>query len=120
MHSVTSNAVANAIKKEYIVNNGNTLTGNGKYDLIKCGNVMELNIYNLSYASSVGDICPVIIPEGYRPSHSFIVAGNYGGGSLSSGASVLFIINENGGIYSYTYSNFNATGANNVHAVWTI
>lgn len=120
LHAVTSNAVANAIKKEYIVNNDNTLTGSGKYDLIKCGNVMELNIYNLSYASSVGDITPVVIPSEYRPSRSFTVAGNYGSGSLGSSACVLFVINANGNVSSYTYSDFTATGSNNLHAVWTI
>ena len=120
MHSVTSNAVANAIKKEYIVNNGDTLTGSGKYDLIKCGNVMELNIYNLSYASSVGNITPVIIPAAYRPTRPITVVGCYGSGGLASNSSVIFLINPNGGVDSYTYSDFVASGQNNLHAVWTV
>lgn len=108
MRSVTSNAVADAMKTE-VVNVGTVTAASGETaNLVirRAGKVVQLRLSSLTTTGDPHDVVfSGVIPEGYRPSIDTIVYGKYVGYATKTDAGGT--ITTNGSISTYSYSQFN-------------
>ena len=115
MQSVTSNAVAQSLKRELVIT-APTLVGGGTYSIYKTGKVVELFVSGVTLSSG-NSVNLLYLPVGLRPTYDFFALGQTGSGSLYYTTSMLVSIKTNGDVYIYTYD---AIGGFKTHAVWTI
>ena len=114
MHSVTSNAVANELKRE-LIGSGTTSLG-GYYYLYKCGHIRELYLEGFS------------VPNGYDGTFLYIGSANAprskiyamcdgGSGSMYITSYFSIRLDSNGFVYTYGYSAYPSAFG---HFIWTV
>lgn len=115
--SVTSNAVAEVVSVNKIVEEGNTLVGGGKYNLFVCGHIVQLDIWGVTLSQGQG-VNLVNIPQQYRPVHKFVTWGLKGGNSIDNTQSLCYQIADV--VYVFTYVAMVGSNFPQLHAVWFI
>ena len=114
MHSVTSNAVANELKRE-LISSGTTSLG-GNYYLYKCGHIRELYLEGFSVPNGYdGNFLNIGLDNAPRSKIYAICDSGSGSMYISSFFSVR--LNSSGNVYTYGYSAYpSACG----HFMWTV
>ena len=114
MHSVTSNAVANELKRE-LISSGTTSLG-GNYYLYKCGHIRELYLEGFSVPNGYdGNFLNIGLDDAPRSRIYAMCDGGSGSMYITSYFSVR--LDSYGNVYTYGYSAYPSAYG---HFIWTV
>ena len=114
MHSVTSNAVANELKRE-LIRSGTTSLG-GNYYLYKCGHIRELYLEGFSVPNGYdGNFLNIGLDDAPRSRIYAMCDGGSGSMYITSYFSVR--LDSSGNVYTYGYSAYPSAFG---HFIWAV
>ena len=114
MHAVTSNAVANELKRE-LISSGTTSLG-GNYYLYKCGHIRELYLEGFSVPNRY-DGNFLNIGLGDAPRSRIYAMCDSGSGSMEITRNFSVRLDSLGNVYTYGYSAYPSAFG---HFIWTV